>query len=41
MVKVTNRRALALYKKFDFRKVRRVARYYEDGTDGFSLARDL
>ena len=41
MVKVTNLPALSLYKKFGFRKVRRVACYYEDGADGFSLARDL
>jgi [ribosomal protein S18]-alanine N-acetyltransferase len=41
MVKVTNRRALALYEKFGFRKLRRVARYYEDGADGLSLAKDL
>jgi ribosomal-protein-alanine N-acetyltransferase len=41
MVKVTNRRALALYEKFGFRRLRRVAGYYEDGADGFSLARDL
>jgi ribosomal-protein-alanine N-acetyltransferase len=41
MVKVTNLRALSLYKKFGFRKLRRVARYYEDGGDGLSLAKDL
>jgi ribosomal-protein-alanine N-acetyltransferase len=41
MVKVTNQRALALYEKFGFRKLRRVARYYEDGADGLSLAKDL
>ena len=41
MVKVTNLRALSLYKKFGFRKLRRVARYYEDGADGLSLAKDL
>jgi [ribosomal protein S18]-alanine N-acetyltransferase len=41
MVKVTNLPALSLYKKFGFRELRRVARYYEDGADGLSLARDL
>ncbi len=41
MVKVTNLPALSLYKKFGFRKLRRVARYYEDGADGLSLAKDL
>jgi [ribosomal protein S18]-alanine N-acetyltransferase len=41
MVKVTNVRALSLYKKFGFRKLRSVARYYEDGADGLSLAKDL
>ena len=41
MVKVTNQRALAFYEKYGFRKLRRVARYYEDGADGFSLAKDL
>lgn len=41
MVKVTNHRALAFYEKFEFRKLRRVARYYEDGADGVSLVKDL
>lgn len=41
MVKVTNQRALAFYQKYGFRKLRRVAGYYEDGADGFSLAKDL
>ncbi len=41
MVKVTNHRAIAFYKKYEFRKLRRVARYYEDGADGLSLAKDL
>jgi ribosomal-protein-alanine N-acetyltransferase len=41
MVKVTNRRALAFYQKFAFRKLRRVPRYYEDGADGLSLTKDL
>ena len=41
MVKITNRRALAFYEKYEFRKIRRVARYYEDGADGLSLSKDL
>ena len=41
MVKVTNRRARAFYEKYGFRKLRRVARYYEDGADGIFLARDV
>ena len=41
MVKVTNLRALSLYKKFGFRKLRRVVRYYENGADALSLAKDL
>ena len=41
IVKVTNQRALAFYEKYGFRKLRRVPRYYEDGADGLSLAKDL
>ena len=41
MVKVTNVRALGFYKKYGFRKIRRVARYYEDGADGISMSKDL
>jgi ribosomal protein S18 acetylase RimI-like enzyme len=41
MVKVTNHRARAFYAKYAFRKLRRVAGYYEDGADGLSLAKDL
>ena len=41
MVKVTNQPALEFYKKYGFRKLRRVRAYYEDGADGFSLAKDL
>jgi ribosomal-protein-alanine N-acetyltransferase len=41
MVKATNRRARAFYEKYGFRKLRRVAGYYEDGADGLSLAKDL
>ena len=41
MVNVMNFRALGFYKKYGFRKLRRVTRYYEDGTDGISMAKDL
>ena len=41
MVKVTNERARGFYEKYRFKKVKRVPRYYEDGTDGFLLARDV
>src|SRR5882724_10685114 len=40
-VKVTNERAQAFYEKHGFRKARRIARYYEDGEDGFSFRLDL
>ncbi len=39
MVKVTNAPARAFYEKFDFRKVRLVRRYYEDGADGILMSR--
>jgi [ribosomal protein S18]-alanine N-acetyltransferase len=41
MVKVTNLRARRFYEKYGFRKLRRVAGYYEDGADGLLLAKDL
>jgi ribosomal-protein-alanine N-acetyltransferase len=41
MVKVTNQRARDFYAKYGFRKLRRVAGYYEDGADGLSLAKAL
>ena len=41
MVKVTNQRARAFYAKYGFRRLRRVAGYYEDGADGLSLAKGL
>jgi ribosomal-protein-alanine N-acetyltransferase len=41
MVKVTNQRACRFYEKYGFRKLRRVLRYYEDGSDALSLAKDL
>jgi ribosomal-protein-alanine N-acetyltransferase len=40
-VKVTNQRARAFYAKYGFRKLRRLKGYYEDGADGFRLAKDL
>ena len=40
-VKMTNLRARAFYEKYGFRRLRRVAGYYEDGEDGLSLAKDL
>jgi ribosomal-protein-alanine N-acetyltransferase len=40
-VKVMNDRAIGFYKKYGFRKLRRVPRYYEDGTDGFVFVKDL
>jgi len=41
MVKLTNERARGFYAKYGFRRVRRVAGYYEDGADGLSLVKDL
>jgi ribosomal-protein-alanine N-acetyltransferase len=41
MVKTTNREARAFYEKYAFEKVRRVRRYYEDGSDGWLMARDV
>ena len=40
-VNVMNNRAIAFYKKYGFRKLRRVPRYYEDGADGFLFVKDL
>lgn len=39
MVRVTNREARAFYEKYGFRKVRTVRKYYEDGGDGWLMAR--
>ena len=41
MVKVTNHEAWAFYEKYAFQKVRRVRRYYEDGADGWLMAREV
>jgi ribosomal-protein-alanine N-acetyltransferase len=40
-VRVSNRRAQALYAKFGFARSRRIRRYYEDGEDGFVLCKRL
>ena len=40
-VKVTNRRAVAFYRKYGFRTLRISRRYYEDGGDGWLMVRDL
>ena len=40
-VRVANQRAIAFYERYGFRKVRRVARYYEDGEDGLIFRLDL
>jgi [ribosomal protein S18]-alanine N-acetyltransferase len=39
MVKVTNQQARAFYEKYGFRQVRTVRGYYEDGGDGWLMAR--
>ncbi len=41
MVKVSNRKARAFYEKYGFEKVRIVAKYYEDGSDGLLMAKKL
>jgi ribosomal-protein-alanine N-acetyltransferase len=40
-VRVTNQRAIAFYERYGFRRVRRVARYYEDGEDALLFRLDL
>jgi ribosomal-protein-alanine N-acetyltransferase len=40
-VKTTNLEARAFYAKYAFEFVRRAPRYYEDGSDGSLMARDL
>lgn len=39
MVRTTNAPALAFYKKYEFRKVRIIRRYYEDGADAQLMTR--
>ena len=41
MVKHDNLPALAFYKKYGFRILRRVPHYYEDAADGISMVKDL
>jgi ribosomal-protein-alanine N-acetyltransferase len=41
MVKVSNTAALSFYERYGFRRIRRVRRYYEDGSDGFLFVRVL
>jgi ribosomal-protein-alanine acetyltransferase len=41
MVKPTNHQARAFYEKYGFQEVRRVRRYYEDGSDGWLMARNV
>ena len=40
-VRVSNRRAQRLYRKFGFARFRRVRRYYEDGEDALMLGRPV
>jgi ribosomal-protein-alanine N-acetyltransferase len=41
MVRVTNDTARAFYERYGFEKVRRAPRYYEDGGDGWRMAKNL
>lgn len=41
MVRTENAAGAQLYRALGFRKVRRVRRYYEDGGDGFLMARAI
>jgi ribosomal-protein-alanine N-acetyltransferase len=41
MVRTTNDQARAFYERYGFEKVRRVPRYYEDGGDGWRMAKEL
>jgi len=41
MVRTGNTAGAQLYRSLDFRSVRRVPRYYEDGGDGFLMARAI
>jgi len=38
MVRPGNRPAMELYRKYGFRRIRRVAAYYEDGGDGIAMS---
>lgn len=39
MVRTDNQAAIRFYRGFGFRRARRVARYYEDGADGYRMVR--
>ncbi len=41
MVRVTNDKARAFYERYGFEKVRKAPRYYEDGGDGWRMAKNL
>lgn len=41
VVKVTNETARRFYERYGFRRVRKVAEYYEDGSDGILMSRDM
>jgi len=41
MVRADNDKARAFYERYGFEKVRRVPRYYEDGGDGWRMAKNL
>jgi ribosomal-protein-alanine N-acetyltransferase len=41
VVKATNHEARAFYERYGFEKVRKVPRYYEDGADGWRMAKRL
>jgi ribosomal-protein-alanine N-acetyltransferase len=41
MVKATNHEARAFYERYGFEKVREAPRYYEDGVDGWRMAKNL
>jgi ribosomal protein S18 acetylase RimI-like enzyme len=41
MVKLTNERARAFYERYGFKKIRIVRAYYEDGQDGWLMAKYL
>ncbi|HUK18830.1 MAG TPA: GNAT family N-acetyltransferase [Bryobacteraceae bacterium] len=41
MVRATNEAARRLYERHGFRRVRKVARYYEDGEDGVLMSKPL
>ena len=40
-VKISNARAISFYERYGFRRVRRIARYYEDAQDGWRYVKDL